>query len=207
MARRASTLRWGEFLIKARSKGQVFQEHNDWFMVSWTFLQQNSIWWNFLRGCIFCHVACSMNVELVTQHSPLLGDAKLATWVYRPHSQRGVETSIWITHQPILEQVFTFTDIWDMGARSERERGTSHKGEWNQTPEGETQLSLWEDFRRWPWWRVLFGDLIPGTNQDRTGQSGGLGSCFSTKCGCSEDILQSLVSVVTEGAGMGDLFL
>ena len=85
----------------------------------------------------------------------VLGDAKLASWVYRPHRQHWVETSVWITHQPILEQIFTFTDIWDMGARSERERGTSHKGEWNQTPEGETQLSLWGDFQRWPWWRVL----------------------------------------------------
>lgn len=47
------------------------------------------------------------------------------------------DTSVWVTHQPILEQIFTFTDIRDMGSRDGRECGASPSGEWNQTPGGE----------------------------------------------------------------------
>lgn len=53
---------------------------------------------------------------LVPWHGPLLGDTSLATWVYRPRSQASADTSVWLTHQPIQKQIFTFTDIHDMGS-------------------------------------------------------------------------------------------
>lgn len=54
------------------------------------------------------------------------------------HTASPEQRSVPVTHQPILEQIFTFVDIRHLRARDGRGCGASHKGRWNQRPEEET---------------------------------------------------------------------
>lgn len=48
------------FWLRQDPRAKVYQNYNDKFIASCTFLQQSNTWWNFLHGCISWRVAYRM---------------------------------------------------------------------------------------------------------------------------------------------------